>query len=152
MKSCQEKGCAEQFNAKTGTVIEGSKLGLQVWMILLRAALSKEGGGVSGTVEVDESHFGGLRPNVSKTRRKELVDTGKGAMDKTAMASVKDWATKQVAARVITRTDKLILAQTVLGETVCSDDSRARETAKHSLSEHFKATRTQTVASRCGAC
>ena len=30
---CREKGCAKRFSPKTGTVMEGSKLGLQVWMI-----------------------------------------------------------------------------------------------------------------------
>ena len=30
---CREKECAKRFSAKTGTVMEGSKLGLQVWMI-----------------------------------------------------------------------------------------------------------------------
>ena len=30
---CREKECAKRFSAKTGTIIEGSKLGFQVWMI-----------------------------------------------------------------------------------------------------------------------
>ena len=30
---CREKQCAKRFSPKTGTVMEGSKLGLQVWMI-----------------------------------------------------------------------------------------------------------------------
>ena len=30
---CREKECARRFSAKTGTVMEGSKLGFQVWMI-----------------------------------------------------------------------------------------------------------------------
>ena len=30
---CREKQCAKRFSAKTGTVMEGSKLGLEVWMI-----------------------------------------------------------------------------------------------------------------------
>lgn len=30
---CREKECAKRFSAKTGTVMEGSKLGLQAWMI-----------------------------------------------------------------------------------------------------------------------
>lgn len=30
---CREKECGKRFSAKTGTVMEGSKLGLQVWMI-----------------------------------------------------------------------------------------------------------------------
>ncbi len=30
---CREKGCAKRFSAKTGTVMEGSKLGFQTWMV-----------------------------------------------------------------------------------------------------------------------
>ena len=30
---CREKECAKRFSAKTGTVMEGSKLGFQIWMI-----------------------------------------------------------------------------------------------------------------------
>ena len=30
---CREKECAKRFSAKTGTVMEGSKLGFQTWMI-----------------------------------------------------------------------------------------------------------------------
>lgn len=30
---CREKACAKRFSAKTGTVMEGSKLGFQTWMI-----------------------------------------------------------------------------------------------------------------------
>ena len=30
---CREKECARRFSAKTGTVMEGSKLGFQVWTI-----------------------------------------------------------------------------------------------------------------------
>ena len=30
---CREKGCAKRFSTKTGTVMEGSKLGFQVWIV-----------------------------------------------------------------------------------------------------------------------
>ena len=30
---CREKGCAKRFSAKTGTVLESSKLGFQTWVI-----------------------------------------------------------------------------------------------------------------------
>ena len=30
---CREKECAKRFSAKTGTVMEGSKLGFQAWMV-----------------------------------------------------------------------------------------------------------------------
>ena len=33
VRGLREKQCAKRFSVKTGTVMEGSKLGLQVWMI-----------------------------------------------------------------------------------------------------------------------
>ena len=180
---CREKQCAKRFSAKTGTVMEGSKLGFQVWMIApyllstslksvssmklhrdleinqrsawflahrLRVALSEEGGIFSGPVEVDESYFGGRRRNMSNARRKELADTGRGAVGKTAVVGVKDRATKQVAARVVERTDKATLQGFVIdhaapGATVYTDDASAYEslpfnhdTVKHSLAEYVK--------------
>ena len=30
---CREKQCAKRFSLKTGTVMEGSKFGFQVWVI-----------------------------------------------------------------------------------------------------------------------
>ena len=200
---CREKQCAKRFSAKTGTVMEGSKLGLQVWMIAtyllstslksvssmklhrdleinqrsawflahrLRVALSEEGiendgpgdapgsahgatrsGRVfSGPVEVDETYFGGKRKNMSNAKRKALVGSGRGAVGKTAVVGVRDRATKQVAAKVVERTDATTL-QGFVGNhaandaTVYSDDSSAydslpfdHETVKHSLSEYVR--------------
>ena len=180
---CREKECAKRFSPKTGTVMEGSKLGFQVWMIAtylmatnlksvssmklhrdlninqrsawflahrLRVALSEEGGIFSGPVEVDETYMGGRRANMSNARRKELADTGRGAVGKTAVVGVRDRATKQVAARVVGRTDAPTLQGFVIdhaapGATVYSDDASAYEslpfnhdTVKHSLSEYVK--------------
>ena len=39
-----------------------------------------EGGHFSGPVEVDETYMGGRRANMSNARRKELADTGRGAV------------------------------------------------------------------------
>ena len=180
---CREKECAMRFSPKTGTVMEGSKLGFQIWMIAtylmatnlksvssmklhrdlninqrsawflahrLRVALSEEGGVFSGPVEVDESYFGGQRRNMSNARRKALAGTGRGAVGKVAVVGVKDRATKQVAARVVERTDGatlqgFVIDHTAPGATVYSDDSSAYEslpfnhdTVKHSLSEYVK--------------
>ena len=114
----------------------------------LRVALSEEGGVFSGPVEVDESYFGGRRRNMSNARRKELADTGRGAVGKTAVVGVKDRATKHVAARVVERTDGatlqgFVIDHTAPGATVYSDDSSAclpfdHDTVKHSLSEYVK--------------
>ena len=180
---CREKECAMRFSPKTGTVMEGSKLGFQIWMIAtylmatnlksvssmklhrdlninqrsawflahrLRVALSEEGGIFSGPVEVDESYFGGRRRNMSNARRKALAGTGRGAVGKVAVVGVKDRATKQVAARVVERTDGatlqgFVIDHTAPSATVYSDDSSAYEslpfnhdTVKHSLSEYVK--------------
>ena len=180
---CREKECAMRFSQKTGTVMEGSKLGFQIWMIAtylmatnlksvssmklhrdlninqrsawflahrIRVALSEEGGIFSGPVEVDESYFGGRRRNMGNARRKELADSGRGAVGKTAVVGVKDRATKHVAARVVERTNKatlqgFVIDHTAPGATVYSDDSSAYEslpfnhdTVKHSLSEYVK--------------
>ena len=180
---CREKECAKRFSLKTGTVMEGSKLGFQVWVIAtylmstnlksvssmklprdleinqrsawflahrLRVALSEEGKVFSDPVEVDETYFGGKRANMSNARRKELAGTGRGAVGKTAVVGAKDRATKQVAAKVVERTDASTLQGFVInhaapGATVYSDDSSAYEslrfdhdTVKHSLSEYVR--------------
>ena len=116
----------------------------------LRSALSQEGAMFAGPVEVDETYFGGKRRNMSNAKRKELADTGRGAVGKVAVVGVKDRATKQVSAKVVTSTDKDTLQGFVSehaepGATVYSDDALAYEslpfnhsTVKHSLSEYVK--------------
>ena len=180
---CREKECGKRFSTKTGTVMEGSKLGFRIWLLAtfllstnlksvssmklhrdfginqrsawflahrLRVALSQDGGLFSGPVEVDETYMGGRRANMSNARRKELADTGRGPVGKTAVVGVKDRATKRVAARVVHRTDARTLQGFVAehaapGATVYSDDATAYEslpfdhaTVKHSLSEYVK--------------
>ena len=116
----------------------------------LRVALSQDGKLFAGPVEVDETYFGGKRRNMCNTKRKELADTGRGPVGKTAVVGVKDRATKHVAAQVVTATDAATL-QGFVGEhaahgaTVYTDDATAYEaipfnhaTVKHSLSEYVK--------------
>ena len=178
---CREKECAKLFSTKTGTVMEGSKIGYQDWIIAsflmmtslksvssmklhrdlgitqksawflaqrLRVALSQDGALFSGPVEVDETYFGGKRHNMSKSKRKKLE--GRGPTGKTAVVGAQDRATKQVAAKVVTSTDKDTLQEFVKdhaapGATVYTDDATAYEslpfnhaTVKHSLSEYVK--------------
>ncbi len=132
---CRGQECAKRFSAKTGTVMEGSKLGLQTWMIAaylpstslksvsglklrrapdinqrsawfpahrLRVALSEDGGICSGPVELDESYFGGKRKNISNAKRKKLVEQGasRGAIGRTAVVGIKDWAANHIRAKV----------------------------------------------------
>ena len=139
---CREKDCGKFFSAKTGTVMEGSKIGYQDWMIAifqimtslksvssmklhrdlgitqksawflaqrLRVALSQEGTLFAGPVEVDETYVGGRRRNMSNATRRELAETGRGPVGKTTVVGVKDRATKQVAAQVVTATDAATL-------------------------------------------
>ena len=103
-----------------------------------------------GPVEVDETYVGGKRKNMSNARRKELADTGRGAVGKTAVVGVKDRATKQVRAKVVEFTDKPTLQRFVYehtrpGATVYTDEAAAyegmhfhHETVKHSVSEYVR--------------
>ena len=180
---CREKECATRFSLKTGTVMEGSKLGYQAWVLAtyqmstnlksvssmklhrdlninqrsawflahrLRVALSEEVGVFSGPVEVDETDFGGKRKNMSNAKREALIGSGRGAVGKAAVVGVRDRATKQVAAKVMERTDASTLQCFVVDHaapdaTVCTDDASAydslpfdHDTVKHSLSEYVK--------------
>ncbi len=116
----------------------------------LRAALSEDSKLFSGPVEVDETYLGGKRKNMSNAKRKELADTGRGPVGKTAVVGAKDRATKQVAATVIQSTDAGTLQGFVKDHadrqaTVYTDDATAYEslpcdhdTVKHSLREYVK--------------
>ena len=79
------------------------------WFMLHRirqAWASGDGGGpFDGPVEVDESYFGGKRKNMSNAKRRELADTGRGAVGKTAVVGMKDRATGRVSARVVAHTE-----------------------------------------------
>ena len=119
----------------------------------LRYALSQDGNICelfSGPVEVDETYMGGRRANMSNSKRKELANTGRGAVGKTAIVGVKDRATKQVAAKVVNSTNAETLQGFVKdhaapGATIYTDDATAYDTLpfnhaviKHSLSEYVK--------------
>ena len=104
----------------------------------------------AGPVEVDESYFGGKRKNMSNAKRRELADTGRGAVGKTAVVGIRDRATNQVRAKVVESTDKPTLQGFVVEHTspaamVYTDDASAysglprdHETVKHSVSEYVR--------------
>ena len=103
------------------------------WHLAHRLRKAFEGGGgiFVGPVEVDETYFGGKRANMSKSKREQL--TGRGAVGKTAVVGAKDRATKQVAAKVVKRTDKAnihsFVAERVSPDAlVYSDDALVYET------------------------
>jgi len=122
------------------------------WFMLhrIREAFADVAPVFTGTVEVDEAYFGGLRKNMSNAKRKELAGTGRGPVGKTAVVAAKDRETKQVVARVIDRTD----AETLQGfvdrhasadATLYTDDAtaykgsgREHETVKHSAAEYVR--------------
>ena len=101
-----------------------------------------------GPVEVDETYMGGKRRNMSNAKRKELADTGRGAVGKTAVVGMKDRDTNQVRAEVVTETDAETLRDFVENNTgkaaqVYTDDAaaykgveRAHEAVKHSVGEY----------------
>lgn len=78
------------------------------WFMLhrIREAFNTGASGpFSGRVEVDETHVGGKRKDMSNAQRKELANTGRGPVGKTAVVGAKDRDTNRVTARVIESTD-----------------------------------------------
>ena len=103
-----------------------------------------------GPVEADETYFGGKRKNMSNSQRKELENTGRGPVGKTAVAGIKDRESNQVVAKVVERTDAatlqgFIVEHTDAFATVYTDDSKSyaslpfdHDSVKHSISEYVK--------------
>ena len=92
--------------------------------------------------------MGGKRKNMSNAKRKELADTGRGPVGKTAVVGAKDRETNRVSATVIQSTDADTLQGFVKDHadseaTVYTDDATAYESlpfdhdsVKHSLQEY----------------
>ena len=92
--------------------------------------------------------MGGKRKNMSNAKRKKL--TGGGPVGKTAVAGVKDRASNQRAAKVVTTPDMEILRgfvkeHTAKGATVYTDAAKAYETlpfaheaVEHSVKEYVR--------------
>ena len=124
------------------------------WFMLhrIREAWTTENGGpFDGPVEVDETYFGGKRKNMSKAKRKELADTGRGAVGKTAVVGMKDRDSNKVTERVVEDTDAPTLQGFVgdhaaEGAGVYTDDHGGyqgmpfdHETVRHSVGEYVRA-------------
>ncbi len=169
--------CRSYFSVKTGTPLASSNIPLQKWAIgiylcltslksvssmklhrdlnisqksawfmlhRIRGAWAPDGRDepFDGPVEVDETYFGG--------KRKELADTGRGAVGKTAVVGIKDRATNEVRAEVVTQTDAETLQDfveenTEEDATVYTDDARAykgiereHESVRHSVAEYVR--------------
>ena len=123
------------------------------WFMLhrIREAWSTESDSLfAGPVEVDETYIGGKLKNMSNAKRRELKDTGRGAVGKTAIVGAKDRATKQVRVEVVESTDRETLHGFVSEAvapwaTVYTDEAVAyegipnpHETVKHSVSEYVR--------------
>ena len=99
----------------------------------LREAYVEDVGVFSGPVEADEAYIGGKRKNMHKHQREAL--SGRGSVGKTAVAGIKDRATKQVRAKVVQNTDGKTLQGFVKDtaepkSTLYTDEASAYENIK----------------------
>ncbi|MCY4571973.1 MAG: IS1595 family transposase [Gemmatimonadetes bacterium] len=103
-----------------------------------------------GPVEADETYFGGKRKNMSNAKRKELADTGRGPVGKTAVVGVKDRPSGKVTARPTTDTARpttdttsptltgMVTDTTLAGSTVFTDGDRSYDPLKEMGFLHAK--------------
>ena len=105
----------------------------------------RDGGPFAGPVEADETFVGGKAKNMHRAQRERL--TGRGGSDKTAVAGVRDRATKRVRAAVVERVDGPTLKGFVAehaaeGATVYTDEAAAytglanRQVVAHGVGEY----------------
>ena len=115
----------------------------------IRKGFGGDTGAFTGPAEVDESYFGGKRSNMPKSKRKVLK--GRGAVDKTAVAGIKDRSTNQVRAQVIPSPDAKNLQGFVqehaqIGAVIYTDQHGAyrgmtgfkHESVNHSVGEYVR--------------
>ena len=171
-------GCQANFTAKTGTIMHDSKLPLSKWaqafylfstnlkgvssMKLhrdlgitqksawfmahrIRETWNDETEKMAGPVEVDETYVGGKERNKHADKK---LHAGRGAVGKTPVAGVKDRATNQISATVISKADKGTLQDFVSNHVaknakVYTDDAKAysglpfeHKAVKHSVGEY----------------
>ena len=69
----------------------------------IRESWSRESAALPGPAEVDETYFGGRRKNMPRSKRKALK--GRGGVGKSVVAGIKDRATNEVRAQVVTSPD-----------------------------------------------
>ena len=136
------------------------------WFMLhrLREAWAGEIERFNGPVEIDETHFGGKRKNMPKSKRKKL--TRRGMTDKIAVASVKDRSTNRIQAGVVQNTRAMTPHGSIRrcvedGALLYTDDYMAysripsyrHDAVRHSVGEYVKGmAHTQTGWSRSGLC
>ena len=116
----------------------------------MKAWAGENGEPFDGPVEVDETYVGGKRKNMSKAKRREMADTGRGVVGKTAVVGMKDRDSNKVAARVVADTDAATLQGFVADHAasdakVYTDDAKAykgmsfdHESVRHSVGEYVR--------------
>ncbi|MDE2981427.1 MAG: IS1595 family transposase [Gemmatimonadota bacterium] len=117
------------------------------WFIMhrLREACGYTPEEFDGPVEVDETHIGGLKPNMPLRKRRKVA--GRGPAGKTVVIGAKDRATNRVSAKVIERKDAPTLQGFVeshrkRGAKVYTDEWASykglenHEVVKHSVREY----------------
>ncbi|MDE0147044.1 MAG: IS1595 family transposase [Rhodospirillaceae bacterium] len=122
------------------------------WFMLqrIREAWADEMAQFAGPVEADETYIGGLRKNMSQSKRKALKGTGTGAAGKTIVAGVKDRDTNRVSAGIVPDTSTATLTafverRTDPAATVYTDEhsaylglDRPHEAVNHSAGEYVR--------------
>ena len=118
----------------------------------IRAAYDDAGAMLAGTIEADETFIGGKRKNMSNSKRRELKDTGRGAVGKAAVFGMRERESEQVVACAVETTraaalQSMIHARVERGSTVYTDESLSysgldiggkHESVRHSISEYVR--------------
>lgn len=116
----------------------------------IREAYEQTGQMLVGTIEADETYFGGKAKNMHADKRKKL--TGRGTADKTAVVGVRSRESEQVVATPVKSTDastvqSVIHTHVERGSTVYTDESRTynrlniggeHESVNHSAGEYVR--------------